>query len=1362
MCGYFKSILSFFVSVLLGLHLFCQGQEIGIKYIKNYTPKDYNESPKNYCIVQGKQGVIYAANQGGLLEYDGVSWRLIPIPNLAVFSLATANDGTVYIGGYKEIGFLAPGSKGTLRYESLRDHLKDDQKRFSYVWKTFSTKEGVYFQTREYLFRWDGKHKQIKALTEKVNALFICREKLYIRRQGTGLLQMKNDSFELVPGGEIFAKKVIFMLVEYDSQHLLIGTRENGLYLYDGMRATPFETDVDAFVKEKKLYHGIRLESGDFVLATFRGGLAVIDANGRLKYLFDENSGLQDNSVKHIFEDKQGNLWLSLDSGISKVEYKSPFSIFDKRSKLPGSVLAVTWHGSPRCLYAGTSRGLYAFSFPFKQFQLVPGMSGYCWSLLSIGDSLLAATSNGVFQLKNNERREIIKNYSYALHRSNKDNKRFWVGINNGLVSLYLKNGQWEKEREFKKIEGQVRTIVENKKGSLWLGTVAKGVLKVDFPKDGEITNYKVTGYDSSKGLPDGWVYVFMAADHVIFATDKGIYQFDEKSGSFFPDFTLGEEFAGHPDGKSVFHITQDKNQYIWFNSDDKNYQASPHQANNTFAIYKKPFLRVPPAHINIIYPDPDGDTIWFGGDDGLVRYDKTVKKDYDLDFQTFIRRVVANENLIFDGYTSQPEVDTKSKGMPPFPIIDYKDRNLRFECAAPSFEAEKENHFRYFLEGYDNNWSGWTSEPQKEYTNLDSGLYTFRVQAVNIYRHPGNEAVFKFKVLPPWFKTWWAFLFYVIISLLLVVSIVRWRSGKLEREKQKLERTVKERTREIEEKSKQLEKQTIQLKEQSEKLKEIDKVKSRFFANISHEFRTPLTLIMGPLEQMLSANRDSERQKTLNLMLRNSQRLLGLINQLLELSKFDSDKIKLQACRQNIVPFLKGIVASFESIAGKNELDLTSCAKKENITLYFDPEKLEEIVFNLLANAVKFTPAGGMVTVTVNTTETRPGEEDFPSGSLDISIGDTGPGIPRDQLAHIFDRFYQSDSTFEHHQKGSGIGLAIAKELVELHQGRIDVHSHEGKGTEFIIRLPMGKAHLKPEEIVEISTPPSPRKTPAEIPGLYMNGGENVEPEPEAMDTDNREISLTGKDIVLVVEDSADVREYIKGSLETHYHVVEARGGQEGIRKAQEIIPDLIISDVMMPETDGYKLCRQLKNNVITSHVPVILLTAKASEENIIRGLETGADDYITKPFNTRILCARIKNLIDLRRHIQETLNREMTLQPAKISVSQIDKRFLTKLKEAIEKNIADTEFNIDQLCRILDMSQPTLYRKIHALTGESPTDFIRTCRLKRGAELLKDNFGSVLEVAFEVGFSSASYFTKCFKKKFHQLPSTYKESEG
>jgi signal transduction histidine kinase/DNA-binding response OmpR family regulator len=577
-----------------------------------------------------------------------------------------------------------------------------------------------------------------------------------------------------------------------------------------------------------------------------------------------------------------------------------------------------------------------------------------------------------------------------------------------------------------------------------------------------------------------------------------------------------------------------------------------------------------------------------------------------------------------------------------------------------------------------------------------------------------------------------------------------------------------------IEAKNLQLESQTVQLKEQSEKLKEMDKVKSRFFANISHEFRTPLTLIMGPLEQMLSDGRDNKERRRLNLMLRNSQRLLGLINQLLELSKLESGKVKLQASRQNVIPILRGIAASFEPLAHQRELELFFHSDTEDITLFVDAEKLENVISNLLINAVKFTPVGGKITVTAKPITGK--DDAFPDEFLQISVGDTGTGIPREQLTHIFDRFYQSNSSYERQEKGSGIGLALVKELVQIHHGKIDVYSQEGKGTEFIIALPMGDAHLERGEIVEAPDSEVHPKPLAELPAFHTMEKEKGVPfdvkdaseTPEidessaVMTEEDIDALLAEKEIILVVEDSADVRDYIKGSLEPLYTIVEAGDGRDGIQKAQEIIPDLIISDIMMPEVDGYELCSVLKSDVKTSHIPIILLTAKASEENILQGLETGADDYITKPFNTKILKARIKNLIDIRHQLQKNINREMTLQPVKTSISKIDREFLHDLHKVINKNLSDEEFNVDQLCKKLYIGRTTLYRKVLALTGETPTDFIRSYRLKRGAELLKKNFGTVLEVAFEVGFSNSSYFAKCFKEKFHQLPSEYQASES
>jgi signal transduction histidine kinase/DNA-binding response OmpR family regulator len=1353
-------------------------QNTGFKYLRNFSPKEHGLEPQNWAILQDKRGIIYAANHGGVLEFDGVSWREIKVPNNNVRSLAIDDNGTIYVGGNDEIGFLAPDEMGALQYKSLVDHLSGSERNFSRVLKTHVIKERVYFGTNAFIFRWNTRKKEMEEPLKSdedmpFKAFFICDDKLFIRKNKVGLMQMEGDELKLTPGGETFAVTSIWMMVPYDtdSKELLIGTREKGFYIYDRYENTvkPFPTAVDDYVQKYELHHGIRLSSGDFALATIKGGVIIIDPNGHIKHKFTKDYGLQDDDVKYVFEDSQGNLWLGLNEGISKIQYGTPISVFDDRSLLPGMVLSVVKHQGN--LFAGTSKGLFMLAFPSKQFSPISGIPTNCHYLLSLDDSILAATEAGVFHIANDIKqiRKILSTPSYFLLPSKKNKSRIWVGTKQGLVSLYREKekGQWvEEQPKFKDITAEIRSIVEDQNGNLWLGSPAKGVLKINllFNKiNGTIINYNVEQHYKSHQLPIGEVYVFKAVGRpVLFGTTQGLYYFNEKEKVYKPDSRFGDEFAGGT--QNVFRLTEDINKNIWFYSKGNNVQAIPMPDGN-FDLNKAPTL-IASDQVNTIYPDPMGNIIWFASEKGIIRYDTTIgeKKIFHKDFPPLIRKVWIDGKLRIDGFKEDTGRDWKDF----FPPLPYKDRNLRFEFAAPFFLSESliKNEYQYRLEGYDDKdkWSDWADETRKDYTNLDSGNYMFQVRTKNVYGELECEAVFKFKILPPWYKTWWAFLLYGFFAFLTVYFIVKWRYWRLHQEKQRLEQVVKERTKEINEKNQQLEKQTVQLQEQSEKLKELDHMKSRFFANISHEFRTPLTLIMGPLEQMLTDDDEEvrDRKDRVKLMLRNSQRLLNLINQLLDLSKLDSGKMKLQPVRQNIVPFLKGLTDSFHFLAAQNKLELTFQSEEEDITLYFDLEKLEKVVCNLLSNAIKFTPPGGKITVKVKNNPTP--AENFPSGWASISVADTGVGIPKEQVQYIFDRFYQAAVPGEHAQKGSGIGLALTKELVTLHHGEIDFKSSDGsegenRGTEFTFRLPLGKEHLKPEEIVDLPGIPSQRQKPYEVSQLYA-----VEKEEEERDVEEKDIEpeTQEKEIILVVEDSRDVRKYIRGPLEKHYTVVETVNGKEGIEKAREIIPDLIISDIMMPEADGYELCSVLKQDVLTCHIPIVLLTAKASEENVVQGLETGADDYITKPFNTKILMARIRNLIDLRRQLQQKMKRQMMLQPAEISVSSIDEEFIKELQGAIEKNLSDPEFTVEELGKKLYMSRASLYRKIQALTGESPNHFIRNYRLKRAAQLLKENFGNVTEVAFEVGFSSSAYFTKCFKEQFQQLPSSFQASES
>jgi signal transduction histidine kinase/DNA-binding response OmpR family regulator len=1138
-----------------------------------------------------------------------------------------------------------------------------------------------------------------------------------------------------------------------DSRGILIGTKANGFLVFNGHVFIPFISEVDDYLKKNIIYQGIRLSTGDYAAVTLKGGLVIFDNKGHLKYIFNKGDGLQDNTINCIFEDDGGNLWLALSNGISRLEYGSPFYHSDGRNGLEGMVLTVIQHKDN--LYAGTMQGIYRLHPGSEKFMPINDI-GTCWDLLSTEQALLAATDNGVYRIDivNDKPPKVLESQTFKLVASRLFSNHTWCATNNGLVSLVWNNNSWKIESRFSEINGSIINALEDPNGHLWLITSEGDILKVNFP--GDISKPSIKRFKREGKLHEEEISMALVEGKVVLASRKGLLFYDEKSDDFIPDMVLGKEFAYGPGARPVFRIIQGNDRNIWFHSESRNYRAIPNPGK-TFLIEAGPFPRIPLGQVNAIYPGNNEKNTWFAGVAGLIQYDRTVLVRWNREFPVLIRGMFSDETIpIYGGYANDREEQSPL-------IIPYKNRNVIFNCAAPFFEREAETSFSYKLVGFGDNWSEWTTESRKHFTNLDAGSYTFRVRAKNIYGVIGKEDSLSFKVLPPWYRTWWAFLLFAIGFsagfFLLLNAAVKRRSIKLLHEKKRLEQVVADRTREIQIKNERLQ-------EQSEKLKEMDEVKSRFFANISHEFRTPLTLIMSPLEQLLSRTSDEGFKKSYRLMLRNSQQLLTLINRLLDLARFDSGKMKLQASYRDIVPFLQKVIASFRGLAEQKQLIIKSFDQtfskggwqpqpiedmppEAGVFLYFDAAKMEEVVSNLLSNAIKFTLPGGEIRVSIDTEA-----EKFAR----ISVKDTGIGIPAGQLNNIFDRFFQAGKAKDRVGQGTGIGLSLVKEIILLHHGTIDVHSIEGKGTEFIIRLPMGKDHLGPDEIVIEQINPSERGQGEEVADMYLEPVGDINQSPE----ENEKVDSQEKTVILVVEDHDDMRHHIRGILEPGYGVIEAVNGKEGIALAKDVIPDLIISDIMMPEVDGYELCRVLKKDIKTSHIPVILLTAKASDKSVIQGLEKGADDYVTKPFNAEMLLARINNLIELRRQLQLKIQREKMLLPSEVVVSNQDDLFLKEFRAAIEKNLTDEDFNVDELCKKLLIGRSTLFRKIQALTGETPNDFIQGYRLERGAQLLRENYGNVTEVAMAVGFGSAQYFAKCFKDKFHRSPKEYQAAEG
>ncbi len=585
-----------------------------------------------------------------------------------------------------------------------------------------------------------------------------------------------------------------------------------------------------------------------------------------------------------------------------------------------------------------------------------------------------------------------------------------------------------------------------------------------------------------------------------------------------------------------------------------------------------------------------------------------------------------------------------------------------------------------------------------------------------------------------------------VLLGLNVILVVLLFRAF---RNKIKANRKLELQKQQIERRNNEISKQRDQLIEVSQKLEEATKAKLKFFTNISHEFRTPLTLIIGPLEDLIrSPEFPAELQKQFNLMHRNSLRLLRMINQLMDFRKLENEKMKLQAGEYNVVSFLKEIHESFAEHAAKKGIDFQMHSTEEKIMLWFDWDKLDKVIFNLLSNAFKFTGEGGHITIEIK--KYKPGVKILPDEEVLIQIKDTGRGISKEHLNHIFDRFYQVEQSQDF--RGTGLGLALSKGFIKLHQGKIKVESEPGKGTSFFIRLPMGNSHLKKDEIIVDVTSQllhNHEKTISDEIHFNPEFSEINESQPAGV--------VSGeKPVVLIVEDQKDVREYIKESLGNAYIIFEAKNGLEGLKQVEEEEPDIIISDIMMPEMDGLEMTRKLKTELKTCHIPIILLTAKASQEQKLEGLEEGADSYIPKPFNRRHLQVRVKKLLELRKKLLETYKSPVFVKETEGQISRMDKKFLNKITKIVEEQ-KDRELSVEELSEMIGLSRVHLYRKIKKLTGMSVSEYANVVKLRLSLELLKNSGKTIAEIAYEVGFSSPSYFTKCFKDQFGVSPSEF-----
>ncbi len=1400
-------------------------KEAGLPYIQNFIPKHYGAAGQNWAIVEDRRGVLYFGNSTGVLEYDGVSWRLIPTADETVArSLAIDENGQIYVGAQGDFGYLTPNKSGQLHYISLRDSIPPAYRTFNDVWQTYATSHGIYFKSAQYLFRWDHRTKKgngtakISAdmassditlgITERNGRLslweaknrfyyaFKVHDDVYIRQTNIGLMKVDGDTLRLIPGGSRFYQEPIFVMLPFPNTpeenvqgRILVGTRAGALFVYDGQAFHPFPIHpaAEKILQENLLYHGAILADSTFALGTLGAGVVIVDQYGRFLQSISQADGLRNAEVRFVYPgtgDNTSGLWLGLNNGLARVETPSPFSLYPEQLGLKGSVADIVRHRGR--IYATTSQGIFSLAnasaaSPLAAFQPVENIASRSWSLLSADNTLLAATRIGIYRLTGNRATQINNSRSHFLFRSRLFPDRIYVGLSDGLALLTQKGDRWQFAGRFPEIRESVRSIAEEVDGTIWLGTVYQGTVRVkiqSFNRIADDSKLKIDRYSTENGLPKGEIQTSSVKGEVTFATEKGIWRFNSASDSFSPDNTFHLPNSPENASRWTYCVTEDSQGDVWLETG----QGSKNEiglllpkADGKYAWQQIPFLPLADfSRIFTIYPDEaDGKrVIWFGGTDGIVRYDHSMKIKSAAAYQALVRKVTAGgDSTIYGGGNGQIKNRGQTSSSQELPVFSYAFNALRFEYAAPGNAAPSQNRYQVFLEGFDPGWSHWTTETRKDYTNLPEGDYTFRVRARDIHDAVSETGIYAFTILPPWYRSNLAYFFYSLFGLaffsLIVFSYNRWRTRQLKQRTKELETMVAERTQEVRQ-------QRDQLEMQAEKLQEMDKLKSRFFANISHEFRTPLTLILGPLDKLVERLPDDDSQETLSVVQRNARRLLRLINELLDLAKLESGKMTLDSRAGDFIAFLRGITSAFSSLAEIRNIDfqLSTPENAEEITelktMLFDHDKLEKVFANILANAFKFTPDNGKINLAVTVSENsefRIPNSEF-NNSVKIMLKDTGSGIPAKDLPYIFDRFYQSrdETTSAKGRLGTGIGMALVKELVELHDGIISLESEIDKGTAVIIQLPLRKGNSEfPEGTGRIPQRDRPNSELKEHKGELSVAEINYQTsELPTGELHNRksEFRNPNSEIVLVVEDNADMRRYICESLSaTDKQLIEAENGQAGFDKAVETIPDLIISDVMMPEMNGYQLSEKLKTDERTSHIPVILLTAKAGEESQIEGLETGADDYLTKPFSVKALRVRVKNLIEQRRRLREKFAKDNILKADFKSLSSMDEVFFERVLTAIKDHMADENFGVAELADVIGLHRMQLHRKLKAITNQSANEILLSVRLEHAAEMLRKHAATIAEIAYSCGFNTPNYFTKVFRKKYDCSPSEYQK---
>nr|WP_294898241.1 hybrid sensor histidine kinase/response regulator transcription factor [uncultured Pedobacter sp.] len=1363
------------------------GQTQPIKF-KHLTINDGLSQNTVYCTFQDKKGFIWVGTEDGLNRFDGTDWLIFKhdinnktsLSNNQVNAIEQAEDGSLIIATADGLNIYDP-AKNVFRRVNLHTSKEQNNDFVSSVMKDsngrfwIGSRKGLTLLKKdksavEQSFRYVTKNKGLNS--EKVlNTFESANHRLWVNTEdGLKLFNMQALRFEPLPSAiaknSELSEGNVRAIKQDDQNNFWFGTEASGLFYYDivkhsitNYRNNPVLNSIASNVVRDIFFYS----TNEMWIGT-RDGLSIFDLQTQRfrNYVYDKYNpySLSHNSVRNFLKDEAGSIWLGTYAGGLNVFYESSRNFSYLGEKLGNDlglnhrVVSAIHHEPNGGLWIGTEGG------GLNYIHRARGISRF-------------------FPIIN-----LANNGSNIVKCMVDDGKgKIWLGTYNGInifdkqtqhySSLLKSNGNLNSVGNYQIhdiiLDGTTAYIATNGKGLLiYTPTVVQTFLYDQ--KD----NHSISSNNLMSLLKIGntlWI-----------GSQRGLNRYNINQKSFI-QFLHDDDKPGSLSSNSILCLYRDADANLWVGTEGGGLNYLDAKNNRFRAITTKNGLSNNVVHSLI--QDNEG-FLWASTNKGLSKINIQAFLQDSLNFQIknynvsdglqsnqfsngavekgtngellfggingitffFPSKIIANNFkprvVLTDFYIRNKEVSLDSEDSPLDKQIEETNEIVlsadqayfTIKYAALNYINPEKNQYAFKLEGFNNeDWNEVGNQRTATYTNLSAGNYIFKVRAANNDGIWNNQIrTLKIKILPPFWKTWWAYFLYflTVIGLLYTYYIYSIRTAKL---KNQLAYEYKT----------------------HEKDQELAQRKLAFFTNISHEIKTPLTLILAPVEKLIEMNAGNNLvQNQLALMQRNGERLVRLINQLLDFRKFESGKMRLKAAEGNMVRFIKEVVMAFDSYAKYLKINLTVDAQSNSIKAYFDRDNFEKIIYNLLSNALKFTPEGGTVRVGIRE-EIKEGEDGF----VCISVEDNGKGIPENYLGKIFGEFDHSNNDGDN-PLGSGIGLAFTKALVQLHHGTISVHSEEttreNKGfTKFTVKIPIGRKHLSEDEIIENY------KTSEDIKRYSVDEG-NIGNSLLVEERKQRFLAEAGNEspIILIVEDNADVRDFLENHFKASFNVHTAENGRIGLEKALDLIPDIIISDVMMPEMTGTELCNEIKSNQATSHIPVILLTARTPLIFKIEGLETGADDYITKPFSIKVVETRVWNLLELRRQLRERYRKEIALEPKNIALSSPDEKFIEKVMKFIEENLGEPTLNVEALGKEVGMSRVTLYRKIKALTNQTTIEIIRNVRIKRAAQLLETKHYNVSEVAYMVGFTDLDYFRKCFKEQFKKTPKDYSAASG